>query len=173
MTPMTTAIRMLLIEDDMVDELAFTKVVRDQQLPYTVTVARSVAQARAALAEHRFDIILSDYHLGDGTSFDLMDAFAGQLVIFVTGAGDEDVAVRALHMGVHDYLVKDANRGYLTLLSWRVTTALRQWNSTRQLMETEAKFRAVIDASPVPMALNDESLRITYLNPAFVQTFMV
>jgi PAS domain S-box-containing protein len=145
--------------------------VRDQQLPYTLTVARSVAQARVALAAQRFDIILSDYHLGDGTSFDLMDDFAGQLVIFVTGAGDEDVAVRALHMGVHDYLVKDANRGYLTLLSWRVTTALRQWNSTRQLLETEAKFRAVIDASPVPMALNDEALRITYLNPAFVQTF--
>ncbi len=168
---MNTAIRLLLIEDDMVDELALVKAVRDQQLPYTLTVARSVAQARVALAAQRFDIILSDYHLGDGTSFDLMDDFAGQLVIFVTGAGDEDVAVRALHMGVHDYLVKDANRGYLTLLSWRVTTALRQWNSTRQLMETEAKFRAVIDASPVPMALNDESLRITYLNPAFVQTF--
>jgi PAS domain S-box-containing protein len=164
-------IRLLLIEDDMVDELALVKAVRDQQLPYTLTVARSVAQARVALAAQRFDIILSDYHLGDGTSFDLMDAFTGQLVIFVTGAGDEDVAVRALHMGVHDYLVKDVNRGYLTLLSWRVTTALRQWNSTRQLMETEAKFRAVIDASPVPMALNDEALRITYLNPAFVQTF--
>ncbi len=46
----------------------------------------------------------------------------------------------------------------------------------RKLMEnelkaSEAKFRSIIEASPVPMALNDEQLNITFLNPAFVQTF--
>ena len=35
----------------------------------------------------------------------------------------------------------------------------------------ERRFRAAIDASPVPMAMNDERQRITFLNPAFVQTF--
>jgi len=35
----------------------------------------------------------------------------------------------------------------------------------------EAKFRATLDASPVPMALNDDAHNITYLNPAFIQTF--
>ncbi|HEY8095226.1 MAG TPA: PAS domain S-box protein [Methylobacter sp.] len=46
----------------------------------------------------------------------------------------------------------------------------------RKLMEyelkaSEAKFRSLIDASPVPLALNDEQLNFTFLNPAFVQTF--
>ncbi len=36
---------------------------------------------------------------------------------------------------------------------------------------SEAKFRSIIDVSPVPMILNDEQLHITYLNPAFVQLF--
>jgi len=40
-----------------------------------------------------------------------------------------------------------------------------------QLKTSEAKFRSIIEASPVPMALNDEKLNITFLNPAFVQTF--
>ena len=39
------------------------------------------------------------------------------------------------------------------------------------LVASEAKFRAIINVSPVPMALNDEEQRITFLNPAFVQTF--
>ena len=48
--------------------------------------------------------------------------------------------------------------------------------SARKVMEdelktSEAKFRAIIDASPVPMALTDEQSNITFLNPAFVQTF--
>ena len=40
-----------------------------------------------------------------------------------------------------------------------------------ELKTSEEKFRAIIDASPVPMALNDEQSNITFLNPAFVQTF--
>ncbi len=46
----------------------------------------------------------------------------------------------------------------------------------RKLMEnelkaSEAKFRSVIDVSPVPMALTDEQMNIIFLNPVFVQTF--
>lgn len=35
----------------------------------------------------------------------------------------------------------------------------------------DSKFQDVIDASPVPYALNDEEQNITYLNPAFIRTF--
>ncbi|MFI3156312.1 MAG: PAS domain S-box protein [Methylococcaceae bacterium] len=46
----------------------------------------------------------------------------------------------------------------------------------RKLMEDElkageAKFRSIIEVCPVPLALHDEQLNITFLNPAFVQTF--
>ncbi len=36
--------------------------------------------------------------------------------------------------------------------------------------ESEARLRAVIESAPVPMALNDDTGRITYLNQAFTQT---
>jgi len=35
----------------------------------------------------------------------------------------------------------------------------------------EARFRAIIEASPIPFALNDAELNITYLNGAFTRTF--
>ncbi|MFI3120992.1 MAG: PAS domain S-box protein [Methylococcaceae bacterium] len=46
----------------------------------------------------------------------------------------------------------------------------------RKLMEeelkaSEAKFRSIIDVSPVPMAMHDEWHKMTFLNPAFMQTF--
>jgi len=41
----------------------------------------------------------------------------------------------------------------------------------RIFLQDEAPFRNIIDASPVPYALNDEKQNITYLNPAFIQTF--
>jgi PAS domain S-box-containing protein len=41
-----------------------------------------------------------------------------------------------------------------------------------ELKASEAKFRSIIDVSPVPMALlNDEHLSLTFLNPAFLKTF--
>ncbi|MFZ2406918.1 MAG: PAS domain S-box protein, partial [Methylobacter sp.] len=40
-----------------------------------------------------------------------------------------------------------------------------------ELKASEAKFRSMIEVSPVPMALNDQQSNITFLNSAFVQTF--
>ncbi|MFI3157212.1 MAG: EAL domain-containing protein [Methylococcaceae bacterium] len=36
---------------------------------------------------------------------------------------------------------------------------------------SETRLRSIIDASPVPMVLNDDQHNITFLNPAFIQTF--
>ncbi|MBL8491486.1 MAG: response regulator, partial [Rhodocyclaceae bacterium] len=40
-----------------------------------------------------------------------------------------------------------------------------------ELAESERRFRAAIEASPVPMALNDDARNIVYLNSAFTRTF--
>lgn len=40
-----------------------------------------------------------------------------------------------------------------------------------QQKANEAKFRSIIEVSPVPMVLNDERLNIAFLNQAFMQTF--
>jgi PAS domain S-box-containing protein len=39
------------------------------------------------------------------------------------------------------------------------------------LKESESRFRAIIEASPVPYALNDDQQNITFLNHSFVNTF--
>ena len=44
-------------------------------------------------------------------------------------------------------------------------------NAVNRLAESEARFSAIIDTSPVPIALNDDQQRVTLLNPAFVKTF--
>jgi PAS domain S-box-containing protein len=43
--------------------------------------------------------------------------------------------------------------------------------SEEALRQSEERFRSIIDVSPVPYALNDDHGNITYLNPAFIQTF--
>lgn len=40
-----------------------------------------------------------------------------------------------------------------------------------ELKRSEAKFRSIINHSPVPFALNDDRQNITFLNPAFIRLF--
>ncbi len=47
----------------------------------------------------------------------------------------------------------------------------RLYQSKQALVASEAKFHAIIDESPIAYLLKDEQQRITYLNPAFIETF--
>lgn len=58
---------------------------------------------------------------------------------------------------------------FIYVLLLRTDKSIRAQN--KAIAENEARLREIINASPVPMALNDEQLRITFLNPAFIQTF--
>ncbi len=39
------------------------------------------------------------------------------------------------------------------------------------IVESESKFRSIIECSPNPLALNDDEENITYVNPSFINTF--
>lgn len=51
----------------------------------------------------------------------------------------------------------------------------RYWQRYRQdaesIRRSHMRFKAIIDASPFPLALNDADRRIAYINPAFIKTF--
>ena len=154
----------LLIEDDLVDELALLRTVGREALPYRVQVARSLADARALLQSFPFDVILADHQLPDGTSFELMDLFGDRLVIFITGAWDATVAAKALRVGVHDYLLKDDGRHYLQLLNYRVQALLRQQGLAKQLRDSEARLQAILDHAPAAICAHDLAGRLTLSN---------
>ena len=68
-----------------------------------------------------------------------------------------------------------ANRAHaettLARVALRAAGELERLRVEDELRASEAQARAIIDASPVPMALNDEAANITYVNPAFMRTF--
>ena len=70
----------------------------------------------------------------------------------------------------HNALRKDADGRIIGTLSAGVDFTDRK-RAEDALRQSEAHFRNIIDASPVPYALNDDQQNITYLNPAFINTF--
>ena len=100
-------VNILLIEDDRIDQMAFERMVRGSNLPYKYQIVDSVAQAKEVLKNKRFDIVITDYILADGKSFEVFDSIVETPIIFITGAGDQEIAVQAMKAGAYDYLIKD------------------------------------------------------------------
>jgi PAS domain S-box-containing protein len=158
-------LKVLFVEDNPVDQLAFKRFVRDEGLAYDYEVADSAAAGKAALENGEYDILVTDYSLGDGTGFDVAHAARNMPVIFVTGAGDERVAARALRSGAADYLVKDHERNYLRVLPVTVDNALRRWRAEEQVR----KLSRAVEQSPATVMITDTLGAIEYVNPKFSQ----
>jgi PAS domain S-box-containing protein len=155
--------RVLLVEDDTIDQLAFKRAVREQGSPYEFEIAGSVAEARDLLARNRYDAVITDYALGDGTAFDVIEMARGTPLVFTTGAGDEEVAVRAMKSGAADYLVKDHERTYLKKLPVTVENAIRRHKAEEQVR----KLTRAVEQSPATVVITDTEGHIEYVNPKF------
>ena len=119
--------KVLLIEDDKIDRAAFKRFVEAENLLYDCTIAGSVAEARSILGgSERFDIIIADYSLGDGTVVDILALVEDTPVIFVTGGDNEKATAEVVKAGACDYLIKDLDRTYLKELPEKVERIVKQ-----------------------------------------------
>ncbi len=162
-----TRYKILLVEDDKLDQIAFIRMTEDQQLPYDCTVASSVSQAKQILACKDFDVVISDYALGDGTALDVLDAAKNTTLILVTGVGDEEIAVTAWRAGFYDYLVKDSQRSYLKTLPITIENAV---NHQRMENKLQLLSHAVVSTED-SVYITDMDDKITFVNRAFCETY--
>ena len=105
---------LLLLEDDfsLVDGLVYSLKKND----YSVEVARTVQEALALLPElDRFDLLILDVTLPDGTGFDVCEAVRRQNVtipiLFLTASDEEVNVIRGLDCGGDDYITKPFKLG--------------------------------------------------------------
>lgn len=162
-----TRYKILLIEDDKLDQAAFTRMVEEQELSYDFTMADSVSQAKDILGSKRFDIVIADYLLGDGTALDILDSVKEGPFIFVTGAGDEEIAVSAWKAGAYDYLIKDHDRNYLKTLPITVENAI---SHNRMKARLHLLSHALVSTDDSVYITNLED-KITFVNRAFCETY--
>ncbi len=122
--------RLLLLEDDigLVDGLGYAL----KREGYELCVARTVAEARRALAEQSFELLLLDVTLPDGSGFSVCQeqrsAGSAVPIIFLTAADEELSVVRGLDLGGDDYITKPFK--LLELLS-RIRALLRRSSQGR------------------------------------------
>jgi PAS domain S-box-containing protein len=159
--------KLLLIEDDRLDQLAFERFIKEGGHPYDYKISNSIAAGCRILAEQKFDLIVSDYQLADGTAMDILNLKLETPVIITTGTGNEEIAVQALRSGAVDYLIKDPERSYLKVLPATVEMAIKRCEMERSVAVLNFAVRSIKDS----VFITDMEGRIFFVNQAFTDMY--
>ena len=127
----------LIVEDDTVLRQGLVTALQSDRI--SAESAADLTGARRILTEHRFDLLLLDCNLPDGSGIDLcreVTAVQDIPVIFLTVRDAEIDEVTAFRAGACDYIKKPFS---LTILQERIAAALRK-RSPNHIYE-DARFR--------------------------------
>ena len=113
-------INVLLIEDNPGDARLLEIILNEVKLnPVKLHHVSSLALAKDFLKSKPIDLILLDLSLPDGHGLDSIKTIqridSSLPIIILTGLNDQDFAIKTMHHGAQDYLIKGQGDGHLTL----------------------------------------------------------
>lgn len=167
-------IRVLIVDDDVVDRMACRRAISenadlDAELLEADTGREGVRLAR----ELAPDCILLDYGLPDLNGLEFLaeirqaPGLPRLPVLMLTGADSATIAVEAMRRGAWDYLWKDVDGHYLTLLTPAIQHILRERRLADDKQQAEAKYRTLVEQIPAITYLVsvEPSHDIVYISP--------
>jgi DNA-binding NtrC family response regulator len=134
----------LLIEDNAATRFGFVRYFSKDG--YEIAEAANLAEAAAAMAARRFDILVLDINLPDGSGIDFIgtarasDPFIP--IIVITGEGDIPLAVEAMRRGADNFLTKPVDNTALAIFMNKTLEigVLKQQQSARKRLEKRDDF---------------------------------
>jgi DNA-binding NtrC family response regulator len=137
--------KILLIEDNEGSRFGFVRYFSKDG--YAISEAASLAEASAAMEKQSFDAIVLDINLPDGNGIEFIATIRTQdpsiPIIVITGAGDIQLAVKAMQSGADNFLTKPIDNAALGIFLRKVLEVgeLKRKVSARQRLEkTEGIF---------------------------------
>ncbi len=155
---------LLFIEDNEFDRTFYHHFASEFVNLKNYKMAVSVKEAAILLKCNKFDVIVTDFDLGDGDAFDILEFSENTPVIVVTGKGNEQVASDAYRRGVYDYLIKDKSYNYLRKLQISIENAIEFKRVKRQLYKSEKKYQLLVEYANEIIYMTDRKGNITFIN---------
>jgi len=138
-----TATRILCMEDDAgIGRLLEKKL---ERAGYAVDLAADGGEGLDLYDKDRHEVVILDQQMPVHTGLDVIKHMArrGPLppIIMITGAGSERTAVEAMKLGAGDYVIKDVDGRFLSLLPTIIERLLRQRRLAEEKEQAEQAIR--------------------------------
>lgn len=161
---------LLLIENDPVDAKLIQEALATKgDCLFNVEWVTSLTVALERLGKGGIEVILLDLDLPDGKGLDVLDkvfvAAPDSLVLVLSATTDDETMRQAMERGAHDYFAK----GHIDAhwLPRALNYVIERKKSRSALINSEARFRAMSDASPLGIFVSDVQGNCIYTNAAY------
>lgn len=159
-------IHILFVEGDASDGASILSFVARQASSYRLEKVTTGAEAVRRLNSAHYDIALLDYRFDDGTAFDVLDEVRGTPTIFLVDPGEEELAAVALHRGAYDFLIKDTQHNFLSLLPATIQKVLARKHVEDSLQWNESSYTALVEGMLEMYVCLDQQGRLLMINRA-------
>ena len=154
----------LIVEDEPAQRLALGRYLRLYE--FELSEAATCAAAEMSFRSRRPDVVLTDYELPDGNSLDLLRRLRSidpsVPVVFLTGHGSIELAVRAIKEGAEQFLTKPVDLPALLAVVERLLEGRRARKQKLLLQDREAREAPdpFVGTSAVLHALREQATRV-------------
>ena len=168
-------LHILIVEDNTGDYILIEEFLKEEVGTPLITRTNTLTETKQLLiGDEDFDIILLDLSLPDSTGEELLTQII-QLVdhipiIVLTGYSDKHFGIKALSLGISDYLLKDELSA--PLLAKSISYSIERKRISIQLEESEEKYRNLFHFSPTPMwVYNMDNYHFLDVNEAAIRNY--
>jgi diguanylate cyclase (GGDEF)-like protein/PAS domain S-box-containing protein len=160
----------LLVEDDPADARLIQQALAGTgDSPFRVEWVTRLSDALERLGGEVIEVVLLDLTLPDGQGIEAFDqvfqAAPNALILVLSGSTDEETARQAVQHGAHDYLAKGHVDAHWLPRALRYV--IERKAARDALRNSEARFRAMSDASPLGLFVSDAQGGCVYTNAAY------
>jgi sigma-B regulation protein RsbU (phosphoserine phosphatase) len=170
----TKTINILLIEDSQEDVfLLHAALDRVSGTRFIVDNARTLGEGIEKLKAGGFDLLLLDLSLPDSSGLESFLQLKAQTrdvpVIILSGLDDEKLAIKAVHAGAEDYLVK--GRVDRQLITRAILYAIERTDAKKAAVRAEEKFRSIYENSVSGIFQTTPQGQYLSVNPALARIY--
>jgi len=161
--------RILLVEDNPGDARLTKELLKEVSAEQIeVEHAKRLSEATDILSLSNADAVLLDLGLPDSNGIDtfvkLHDSAPQTPIVVLSGTKDEDIAVKTVHLGAQDYLIKDEINS--SLLYRVVRYAIERQRLEYQLRKKHDEMQLILDSMPAYVFYKDKDGKMLNINKA-------
>ena len=166
--------RILLVEDNPVHARLISELLSEHSQQFRIeNHVTLLAEAEAAVESPGLDLVLLDLSLPDSEGFDtfqrLLSHSRNVPILVLSGVDDQSMALRMVHAGAQDYLVKGSFDAALLVRTMRY--AIERNAAARELAQEKNLVRSLLETLPDRIYFKDCESHFVRVNPALAMFF--